>query len=305
MRLWIDTDIGSDVDDALTLAYVLRHPDFELVGVSTVFGDVPVRTRIANELLAIADRDDVLVLPGLGVPLTPRKRGVMFGHEGRGLFDDQDPVLRVSEEVGGEERLDALAAAITETAPDMVLAIGPLTNIAALIDIGVNLPPLAIMGGKFDDVVLAGMSESISEWNWFCDPLAVQRVLTAEHGQLPLVVPAEVTFQTRLDDGDPELLAEGDEMNQALSRLCNHWLDLQRDSFDRDHPVVALHDPLTAALLVEPSLCRTEAMRIEVDDLGASTVVEGPPNLTAAVDVTPGEVRQHLMATWLASEDSR
>ena len=40
MRIWIDTDLGTDVDDALTLAYVLRHPGFELVGVSTVFGEV-------------------------------------------------------------------------------------------------------------------------------------------------------------------------------------------------------------------------------------------------------------------------
>ena len=50
-RIWIDTDIGTDVDDALTLAYVLRPPGFELVGVSTVFGDVALRSRIARALL--------------------------------------------------------------------------------------------------------------------------------------------------------------------------------------------------------------------------------------------------------------
>ena len=51
MRIWIDTDLGSDVDDALTLAYVMRHPGFELVGVSTVFGDVALRSEIARSLL--------------------------------------------------------------------------------------------------------------------------------------------------------------------------------------------------------------------------------------------------------------
>ena len=45
MRVWIDTDVGSDVDDALTIAYVLRHPDLELAGISTVFGDVELRPR--------------------------------------------------------------------------------------------------------------------------------------------------------------------------------------------------------------------------------------------------------------------
>ena len=53
MRLWIDTDVGSDVDDALAIAYALRHPALELVGVSTVFGDVALRGRIASRLLAL------------------------------------------------------------------------------------------------------------------------------------------------------------------------------------------------------------------------------------------------------------
>ncbi len=51
MRLWIDTDIGTDVDDALAIGYALRHPDIELVGVSTVFGDVELRARMVEELL--------------------------------------------------------------------------------------------------------------------------------------------------------------------------------------------------------------------------------------------------------------
>lgn len=300
VRIWIDTDIGSDVDDALALAYVLRHPDFELVGVSTVFGDIAVRTRITNELLAIGGRSDVPVLPGLGVPLTPRKRGVMFGHEGIGLFENPNPTLRVAEEADGEDRINALAVAIEDAAPDVLLAIGPLTNLGALVENGVTLPPLAIMGGKFEDVLLPGMSDSISEWNWFCDPVAVQLVLAAEHEHLPLVVPAEVTFRTLLDAGDPGLLAESDQLNQTLARLCDAWLDLQREAFERDKPVIALHDPLTAALLVEPSLCSTVAIRVAVDDRGATSRIEGPPNLTAAVDVDPGVVRDHLMETWLS-----
>lgn len=298
MRVWIDTDIGSDVDDALALAYVLRHPGFELVGVSTVFGDVPLRTRIAEELLAIGGQNDVAVYPGLGVPLTPRKRGVMFGHEGVGLFDDPDPVLRLAEEDGGGERIDALATALAAAAPDVLLAIGPLTNLGALVREDAPLPSLAVMGGKFTDVLLPGMSEAIPEWNWFCDPLAAELVLNAEHQRLPLVVPAEVTFKTRLKPEDPALLAEGDEMNKALARLCDSWLDLQRDAFDRDQPTVALHDPLAAALLVEPALCTTAELRIAVDGQGASQVVDGPPNLSAARDVDAAALRDHLMTTW-------
>ena len=91
MRLWIDTDVGSDVDDALAIAYALRHPALELVGVSTVFGDVALRARIAERLLALAGRADIPVVEGLGAPLTPRRRGRMFGHEGIGIVDDPRP----------------------------------------------------------------------------------------------------------------------------------------------------------------------------------------------------------------------
>ena len=47
-------DLGSDVDDALALAYLLRHPEVEVVGISTVFGDVALRTRCVEKLLEIA-----------------------------------------------------------------------------------------------------------------------------------------------------------------------------------------------------------------------------------------------------------
>ena len=59
MRIWLDNDIGTDVDDALALAYILRHPNIELVGISTVFGDIPLRGQIADDkldaLLAVMD----------------------------------------------------------------------------------------------------------------------------------------------------------------------------------------------------------------------------------------------------------
>ena len=60
-RIWIDTDLGSDVDDALALAFALRHPKLELVGVSTVFGDVELRARMGEELLRLGGAEGVPV----------------------------------------------------------------------------------------------------------------------------------------------------------------------------------------------------------------------------------------------------
>ena len=298
VRVWIDTDIGSDVDDALALAYVLRHPGLELAGVSTVFGDTELRTRIAIELLSRAGAPDVPVVTGLGLPLSAGKRGVMFGHEGLGLFDDPAPRMLTTEEPDRDARVAAMQDAIQAARPDALVAIGPLSNLGALVDAGLRLPSLAIMGGKFEDVMLPGMVEGIFEWNWFCDPLAVQKVLAADHASAPRVLPAEVTFRTKLADGDVERLGQGDALARALSVLSREWLRAQAERLGSKRPSVALHDPLTAATLVRDDLCPFRSARIAVgDDAKTSEVADGTP-VEVATDVDPRATREHLMETW-------
>lgn len=299
MRVWLDTDLGSDVDDALTLGYLLRHPGFELAGVSTVFGDTALRTRIAEALLEKAAAPDMPVLTGLGVPLSEGRQGLMFGHEGVGIVANPAPVLRTREEPDAAPRVEALASALAAADADVLIAIGPLTNLGALVRLGATLPPLAIMGGKLKDVMLPGMVPHIPEWNWFCDPTAVQLVLEAGHARLPRVVPAEVTFRTALEYGDVERLAGGDALARALGVLCEEWLRALSERLGAKSPRVALHDPLTAAVLVETALCPFERRRIRVDDAGAASPDPGPPNLEAATDVDNTALRAHLMATWL------
>ena len=47
-KVWLDTDIGSDVDDAVALTLALLSPEIELIGISTVYGDVSLRSRIGG-----------------------------------------------------------------------------------------------------------------------------------------------------------------------------------------------------------------------------------------------------------------
>jgi purine nucleosidase len=295
MKIWIDTDIGSDVDDALALAYVLKHPDLELAGISTVFGDTELRTRIAQALLERSNATSVPIVSGLGLPITPGKKGVMFGHEGLGLLPDPDPPLRTTVELDREERIDALASALEAANPDSILAIGPLSNLGALAAMGVRLPPLTIMGGKFQDMMLPGMVERIHEWNWFCDPLAVQEVMAAKHDVLPRVVPAEITFRTKLLPGDVELLSRGDALAIALATLCEEWMRAQVERFGAKQGIVALHDPLAAATLVRDDLCPFESQCVEIDESAAVRINKGQPNIAVATDVDEAATRDHLM----------
>ena len=298
MKIWIDTDIGSDVDDALTLGYALRHPEVELVGVSTVFGDVALRTRITRALLDLADRADVPVLTGLGKPLCATRKGVMFGHEGRGLLDDAEPVMRVDADPDARATTDALARAIERTAPDALVAIGPMTNLGALARAGFALPRLAIMGGKVEDVEIEGAIAGIEEWNWFSDPVAVQAVLAQAGDPLLRVLPAEVTFGTHLEAEDVARLAGGDALARALARLSEIWLAFIAGARPKP-PCVHLHDPLTLASLFEPGLCAFADRRIEIDGAGATRRVEGLANAEVATDVDNDALRAHLMETWL------
>ncbi|MEO2169754.1 MAG: nucleoside hydrolase [bacterium] len=299
MRVWIDTDIGSDVDDALALGYVLRHPELELAGVSTVFGDVELRAEIARRLIAIASANEVPVLTGLGAPLTEGRDGLMFGHEGRGIVSDATPRMVTPADENPEQRIDEMANALERAKPDALIAIGPLTNLGALAARGATLPPLAIMGGKTEDVLHEGMIPQIPEWNWYCDPVAVTTVLTANHTELPRLVPAEVTFRTALLPADLDRLAKGSALPRKLAELAQIWLDFLRSKMGRDEPHVALHDPLTAAVLIDAGLSSFTEKRIRTDERAASAPEAGPANILVATDVDNDALRHQLMETWL------
>lgn len=89
LSLVLDTDIGADVDDALALAYALRHPGLDLRAVTIVSGDPVLRARIAGKLLALAGRTNVPVAAGLPCP-APTGRSPWMGHEGKGQLEDGD-----------------------------------------------------------------------------------------------------------------------------------------------------------------------------------------------------------------------
>ena len=147
--------------------------------------------------------------------------------------------------------------------------------------------------------MLPGMSEAIPEWNWWCDPVAVQQVLAAEQDAAPSVVPAEVTFRTLLAEADIDLLTTGDPLSQLLAALCREWLRAQAEDFDLPDPRVVLHDPLAAAVLVRPELCTWADRTASVDDRGQSTVTDpsgGGTKIRAAVDVDPPAVSAELLS---------
>ena len=194
-RLVLDTDIGTDVDDCLALAVVLGSPELSLEGVTCVYGNVLLRTRMVRKLLRLAGRDDVPVMAGAGLPLLRRRPVYWAGHEGDGLLAPSDEALAPAP----EHAVDFLVRTVMENPGQIhLLAIGPLTNVALAFGREPRLPQylaqLTVMGGAIRGPDSLGLP--YAEHNIVCDPDAAHVVLTA--GAPTTLVPLDVTTRVTI-----------------------------------------------------------------------------------------------------------
>ena len=270
-----DTDIGSDVDDALALALLLSAPDaLDLVAVTTVGRGGAVRARVAASLLGLAGRRDVEVCVGEERPiLRPEHAFNWFGHEERCIAPG--PLAPISREPAPER----IVRAAREVAGLELVAVGPLTNLARALALDPELPRrvagLTVMGGHVrearigDRVCAPGI-----DYNLCSDAEASVAVLGA--GFRTTLVTADVTLRTWMADGDLAALDAGGPCARALAGQVRLWAPVQRrifcevfgGSLAADNAAF-LHDPLTVLALLDPAPLRFETLRI------VATVAEG------------------------------
>ena len=258
VRLVLDTDIGTDVDDALALAFALRHPEIDLVAVTTVADDVTLRAHIARKLLDLAGRADVEVAPGVGWTQGPTDRRSAFGHEGRGLIEADEPAPAFGR--------DAVTLLIEETQqePLEVATVGMQSNIAAAADrdpdLAGRIVRLDVMGGVFAPIRVRGHDlPPGADHNLVVDPAASVRALNS--GMRTMYVPLDVTVNAPLPRSHVERLRAGDDLCRALAALIDVWIDVSRPP---DEFAALLHDPLTVACTVDRRFVTTETLPVTV-----------------------------------------
>ena len=245
LKLWIDTDIGDDVDDTLALVYALRA-GFTLVGVSTVFGDTRARARFARQLLTEAGAPAVPVTAGWGLPLTgeafePFPTYLCQGEHG-GAIPPGDP----------DSAVDALLFAARTYGRDLILlGLGPFTNLARAIekdrDALLGIGGIVIMGGAY--------FRPYADWNVYSDPLAAKVLFSAG---LPLTaLGADVTHRLTLSEEDSHRLL----CDPLLGKYYRRWRDITGKR-------AVLHDPLTVLYLEDRTLCQTEDAAVRVVTAG-------------------------------------
>lgn len=246
----LDTDIGTDIDDAVALAYLLRQPRCELLGITTVTGEADKRAMLADAVCRAAGRDDVPIHVGAQLPLiVPTKQP----HAAQAVaLTEQWPHRKFAETPTAVEFLrETIRARPGEIT---LLTVGPLTNIALLFALDPEIPGLlkqvVMMGGWF-------FARPAPEWNILNDPHAAAMVFAAPVPSLTAVgidvtgqctLPADECRRRFTDAGGP--LAPVAAMAEVWFRHVNR---------------ITFHDPLAAALLFEPTLCRTETHQVTVE----------------------------------------
>lgn len=257
----LDTDIGSDVDDALALAFALRHPQLNVRAVTTVSGDTVRRARIAKKLLLLAGRDDIEVAAGERGEQSQSHRPAEGGTEDE-VLGDESRDLPVSERDGVSLLLDECAAHHYEVA-----TVGMQSNIAAALardpSFAEDVPRLTVMGGVFAPVrFLDNVLPPTIDHNLNVDMPSSLRALNA--GMHTLYIGCDTTMGCWFTRPQLERLRAGDALCRELAR--------QIDIFSRgshlgalpNDYVCLLHDPLAICCMVERRFVTTETLPITV-----------------------------------------
>jgi purine nucleosidase len=252
----LDCDPG--IDDAIAILLALSAPDIiKLHSVTTVFGNrpLPLTTRNALRVLALAERIDVPVFPGCARPILPGPTSDHNVHGSDGLGD-----ISLPESTHSPANIHAvrhlIETVLSHPGEITICAIGPMTNIAlALIEeagLASKIREIAFMGGA---AFGPGNTTVQAEFNIWSDPLAAQVVLSSG---VPLTMfSLDVTRRARFTAAWIEALDQGatTPVTVAATAMLHQYLS--------GDP--CLHDPCVVAYLIDPTLFGGVDARVSVD----------------------------------------
>ncbi|CAN2177481.1 URH1 Inosine-uridine nucleoside N-ribohydrolase [Candidatus Nanopelagicaceae bacterium] len=251
-KVILDTDIGTDVDDALALAVLLASQTVDLLGITTVYGDTQLRSKIAMHICELVQRT-VDTYFGESLPISGREVW-MSGEEGKNYKD----LNRFNPESQGAVEYLVETIASNPNAID-IIAIGPLTNIARAIqsshDFEKNVKQLWIMGGDF--------TQSRVEHNFKCDIDAARIVLESKIPISILDLPSSQKTIIRTKEIDQ--IGRTPQLGSLLHSEIMSWIQ------PRNQDWTIPHDPIAALALLAPEFFETSlAGQVKIDADGMS-----------------------------------
>lgn len=310
-KLIIDTDPG--IDDAMAIHLAFAHPDIEVVGLTTVFGNVHVdkATRNALALVEMAHAD-CPVSEGASRPLIqPLNPPSYFVHGDEGLGDLPAPTPSA---MADPRPADAFIVDTVNAAPgEIVLCpVGPLTNIARALrrdpSIARKVAGVVIMGGAVEE------HGNVTEWaeaNIWNDPHAADEVFAADW---PItLVGLDVTEDVRCGPDDfAELARASPGIGGFLNEIVQFYFGFHRGKEIMDG--CFLHDPTAVLACVDTSPFTITEIPLETvvsgDRIGQTRPApeSGRRPVRVCMDVDAPAVRQeflHHLARADACRDAR
>ena len=281
-----DTDPG--VDDAMALVFQALHPDIELLGLTSVFGNATIETTTRNaRYLAGRFAVGVPVARGAAAPLkraAPEPLAQIHGDNGLGNI-----ALAIADEAVDEAPLDARPAHrfIIDTVrahPGEVtlLAVGPLTNLAlALADdpqIASLVKQVVLMGGAFGTGGVLGNVTPAAEANMLGDPDAADRVLGAAWPVA--IVGLDVTEPTIMSrEYLASLRDRGGAAGQFVWDVSRHYEAFHQESAQLRG--IYVHDSSAVAYLLAPHLYTTRSgpVRVLTEGIAVGQTIQKPSTL--------------------------
>jgi pyrimidine-specific ribonucleoside hydrolase len=291
-RLTVIFDYSPTLSDAGALLYLASNPMVDLVAVTlpgTGEADCEPGTRTTRSLLVLAGRPDVPVGCGRNSPLVgSRDWPDEWRTEVNRWGDDVLPAVEPAPIADAEELLADTLAGVT--APVTIIAVGPLTNLGAVLTahpgLAGNIDRIVVMGGA---IAVGGNVEAApsAEWNFYIDPEAVRRVIDA--GVSVTLIPLDAT------NGVPWT-------ERLVRRLATLDSPAARTvlTLAKSRPSLAgfyLWDELAAIAAVHPELVTIESKSVTVDDDGA---VAGDPTgvvVDVAVAADAAGATEEFMST--------
>ncbi|GJP48863.1 hypothetical protein CLOM_g8141 [Closterium sp. NIES-68] len=268
-KIIIDTDPGIDDTMAILLAF-LSPLELDVVGITTVFGNVRTPTATANalSLCELAGREDVPVAHGEEVTLRGvekiRVADFVHGSDGMGNTNQQPPRGKPTGKVAAQFLVDAVRSSPGQIT---VVALGPLTNVARALQLDPSFPrnvaEIVILGGAF---FTNGNVNPAAEANIFGDPDAADAVFTC--GAKCTVIGINITHQVTLSVKDMEDIRDSKgPFGRFIHETSQFYYQYHKESYGMD--AVYLHDPTTMVAAMDDSLFTFHegVVRVQLDGI--------------------------------------
>lgn len=266
--LLIDTDPG--LDDAIAIALALGSPEVDVIGIATVGGNTGLAntTRNALRLLEFLGRTDIPVASGHDQPYGRDKQETgnppVHGEDGFASVDLPDPVTQVV----STDAPAFLAEKIRNSPqPVTLVAIGPLTNIAHLVD---RFPEVLSKVGRF--IIMGGAAKTgnvtpVAEFNIWHDPEAAKVVFASE--LKTVMVGLDVTHSVKTYESEWNWMADYGKFGEVFQQMMKYYTDFY--SMFYGERMTHQHDALAMAEAIWPGIMMLEETTIDVETMGEIT----------------------------------